>query len=362
MAKKCTLCGGKLDSTKRCTLCGLDNTKNDDLYKGYMNRNNHDDVPLTHVHNEPSMHRYDYEHQENKKPYDYVKKMQSQARESAKKYSNTVRKSSSTSNRKEKERKPGRILGIIVLIMGLFPTIMGALVNFADSVFDEMNYWGIEEEYTVPDYAYEEWLPAGLFEVGVHIPAGTYDIVLDWGDEGYVELLEYADGTMHTIESFYLESGVDDVIDTITLLEGEILRISPEIMVCVYSIDADPNTIFNELNELTDHCSVGENMMVAGIDFPAGVYDISYIPSIEAEMGTVTISLWSNEYQSAILVDNLYFDDSYGDTIYCNVPFETGSYIYVSGLENVELVPSLEVKEGYNFNMTPLDDSDTEAL
>ena len=41
MAKKCTLCGGKLDSTKRCTLCGLDNTKNDEQYQGYLNRNNH---------------------------------------------------------------------------------------------------------------------------------------------------------------------------------------------------------------------------------------------------------------------------------------------------------------------------------
>ena len=362
MAKKCTLCGGKLDSTKRCTLCGLDNTKNDEQYQGYLNRNNHDNVPLTHVHNEPSMHRYEYDQQGKAKPYDYAKKVQSQAKNFAEQYTSTVNKNRSALSKKEKERKPGKILGIIVVIMGIFPTIMGLITSFADNVFDEMNYWGVEEEYTIPDTAYEEWLPAGLHEVGVHIPAGTYNVILDWGNEGTVEVLDYVDGTMCSMEYFYLESGTEELIDSILLVEGEILKISPEIQVYLYSTDADPNTLYTEVNELTEHYSVGEEMMVAGQDFPAGVYDISYTSLGEAEMGTVTISIWNNEYQNTVLVDNLYFDDSYGDTLYCNIPFEAGSYIYVSGLRDVRLVPSWEVKEGYNFNETLLDDGNLENL
>ena len=356
MAKKCTLCGGKLDSTKRCTLCGLDNTKNDEQYQGYLNRNNHDNVPLTHVHNEPSMHRYEYDQQEKAKPYDYAKKVQSQAKNFAEQYASTVNKNRSALSKKEKERKPGKILGIIVVIMGIFPTIMGLITSFADNVFDEMNYWGVEEEYTIPDTAYEEWLPAGMYEAGVHIPAGTYNIILDWGDEGYVEVSEYIDGSMYTYEIIHLEAGADDAINDVTLFEGDILRVSPEIMVYLYSNDAKSNMVYNEPNELTEHYAVGETEMVAGVDFPAGVYDISYTASIETEMGVVTISLWNTEYQQEYLAENLYFESDYGDTLYCNVPFEEGSHIYVSGLQDVKLVPSLLVKEGYNFNEISLDE------
>ena len=47
---KCSLCGGNLDSKKRCTFCGLDNTKNDDMYKHLVNQNDCSNQPLTHIH------------------------------------------------------------------------------------------------------------------------------------------------------------------------------------------------------------------------------------------------------------------------------------------------------------------------
>ena len=330
MAKKCTLCGGSLDSTKRCTLCGLDNTKNDDQYKGYMNRNHHDDVPLTHVHHEPSMHRYDYEQPKKQK-------------------------------KQKKESSHGKTLGIIIAVFGLLPSLFGLIATFADSIVDEFSY--VErEEYTISDNAYEEWLPAGLYEVGVHIPEGTYEVVLDWGTAGTVEVLDCVDGILQSNEYFHLEVGQMEVVTDVVLSEGKVLRVSPEISLYVYSSDADPNEIFTEWNELTEHYPVGEDMMVAGKDFSAGVYDISYTASEESEVGTVTIYLWNNEYQTATLVDNLCFDDSYGDTLYCNVPFEAGSYIYVSGLKDVKLVPSLEVKAGFNYSETSLDDGEVGTL
>lgn len=330
MAKKCTLCGGNLDNTKRCTLCGLDNTKNDDQYKGYMNRNNHDDVPLTHVHDEPSMHHYDYKHYEKK-------------------------------GSRKKESKHGKTLGIIIAVFGLLPSLLGLITSFARNIVDEFTYMN-EEDYVTLDNVYEEWLPGGLYEVGVHIPEGTYDVVLNWGTEGNVEVLNYVDGALQSNDYFHLEADQMEVVTDLLLLEGEILRVSPEIRVYAYSSDADPNEIFTELNELTEHYPVGEDMLVAGKDFPAGVYDISYTASAESEVGTVTISLWSNEYQNVSFVDNLCFDDSYGDTLYCNIPFEAGSYIYASGLKDVKLVPSLEVKAEYNYNETPLDDGNVGTL
>lgn len=48
--RRCTLCGGKLDSHNICTECGLDNNKSEKNYR--INQSNCDDLPLTHVHTE----------------------------------------------------------------------------------------------------------------------------------------------------------------------------------------------------------------------------------------------------------------------------------------------------------------------
>ena len=45
--KRCTLCGGKLDSHGVCKECGLDNNKNDKNYR--VNQSSCDNQPLTHV-------------------------------------------------------------------------------------------------------------------------------------------------------------------------------------------------------------------------------------------------------------------------------------------------------------------------
>ena len=48
--RRCTLCGGKLDSHNICTECGLDNNKSEKNYR--INQSNCDYLPLTHVHRE----------------------------------------------------------------------------------------------------------------------------------------------------------------------------------------------------------------------------------------------------------------------------------------------------------------------
>ena len=46
--KRCSLCGGKLNSNGICTECGLDNNKSDKNYR--INQSECDHEPLTHVH------------------------------------------------------------------------------------------------------------------------------------------------------------------------------------------------------------------------------------------------------------------------------------------------------------------------
>ena len=66
---RCSLCNGKLDSKNVCKECGLDNTKSDKYYK--INQSSCDDMPLTHVHEEPHTEKKqkrkktDYSYQKN---------------------------------------------------------------------------------------------------------------------------------------------------------------------------------------------------------------------------------------------------------------------------------------------------------
>lgn len=68
--KRCTLCGGKLNSEKICTECGLNNTKYESKY--ILNQSSCDSRPLTHVHDEKeseqpkSSKKYQYEYQPKK--------------------------------------------------------------------------------------------------------------------------------------------------------------------------------------------------------------------------------------------------------------------------------------------------------
>ena len=58
--KRCTLCGGKLDSHGVCKECGLDNNKNDKNYR--VNQSSCDNQPLTHVQNQYGGHSQHVRH------------------------------------------------------------------------------------------------------------------------------------------------------------------------------------------------------------------------------------------------------------------------------------------------------------
>ena len=53
--KRCSLCGGKLNSSGICIECGLDNSKSDKNYR--INQSDCDGMPLTHVHDEKEKYR-----------------------------------------------------------------------------------------------------------------------------------------------------------------------------------------------------------------------------------------------------------------------------------------------------------------
>ncbi len=190
---KCSLCGGTLDENKRCTFCGLDNTKNDEQYEAIMNRSACDGKPLTHVHE----HAY---------------------------------------NRPKNAGKPGRKnakANMVVAVIGVIAVIVGFLAGFLSDV-GKNSYVESETEVT-----YDAYLESGLYEIGTDIPEGSYTIELDEGDWGTVEVQEMIGDTVSTQASYILDDENTRMIEGIYLEEDDMLSISPEMMVHIYSADAE---------------------------------------------------------------------------------------------------------------------------
>ena len=196
--RRCTLCGGKLDSTKRCTLCGLDNTKNDSMYKYMANRNTCEDMPLTHVHEEPVK----------AEPKKVVNKSS---------YAPTyqVNKPAMPKKMPKNTAKQAKPTGCLSKILAFVPVII-ALIGIISSIFDNVGIpepdfsVGYEEMEVLPDEWDEEgyYCDASLGEdtyfVGYDIPAGLYEIEAEAGSEGYLDVYD-TDGYM--VFSEYLEEG-----------------------------------------------------------------------------------------------------------------------------------------------------------
>ena len=82
--------------------------------------------------------------------------------------------------------------------------------------------------------------------------------------------------------------------------------------------------------------------MIAGEDFPAGVYDISCYNSYGS--GIVFLDLMSTDGENFIWSDEIYFDNDGGSAFYQAFPFTPGSMITVEdGLYGVMLEPTFEI-------------------
>lgn len=314
--KSCSLCGERLDSSLRCTACGLDNTKNDDMYKHMINKNDCQDLPLTHVH----------EHKEPSRP--------------------------------KKQKKKPTVVGTVISIIILFSTIVPAFFSIIDEIgFGTGVYEELEPDYTytpMESYEYEYWLSTGFYEVGVHLPAGWCQVALEDGEwvqlRNYVldgdELVEKDSCYLHSGEycEFYLEEGDFFMVESM----DDLFYTS----VWLYTDSSE----FQEtvIPEVEGTCLISGEC-VAGKDFPAGVYDIMYAPNVEGECGDVVLWMRNPEQSDYMLVTAAHFEcyDSSFDYseeniygYYVNVPLTPETIVDVDdGLGNIYLVPSYETSQ-----------------
>ena len=350
--KRCSLCGGKLNSNGICTECGLDNNKSDKNYR--INQSECDHEPLTHVH-----------HGKNEKPEKQPKlnTPRQSWQGSTTTYSGNTGSTGSTGRKKSgKKKKPGRIISKIIAVIVIFNVFFGIFQPMVSDILDDVisGYQENTQDYTRSD-PYEnvtKELPAdgesvsfeltsGDYVVGVHIPEGNYQANVsydydtvqddDW-DSGFY-LYEYAGRTD------------GDYLDDLRLYNGAIVHISSQTTITLYSDNAQTENILYENNPLAgQEPLVVKKDLTVGPDLPAGVYDLILVSG----EGSVDVDIYT-EYGESMETKDLYLGENCTDgKEYKNLVLPNNAQITLDDNMELRLTPSEHISttdyyEYYNY-------------
>lgn len=272
--RRCSLCGGKLVNNK-CVECGLDNSKSDASYR--VNESRCDDKPLTHVHEEgENGQQQSYSIPEFKKAAQ--KKMQKQA---AKQYQTT-------------NNKMAKKTVAVVVIVGVLIALASGISEILNER-DDMDKWmdGVisdsgEYEYDPYEFldkalpesgeAFDEVYTGGEYIVGLHIPEGQYRVEILSGD-GVVSLDDRENNIYYSeFLSEEEEEGTVKEIEDFRLFTGAKVSVSPQVEVRFVSENAQTANMTSGIaNPLTETVELRmEEPAIAGTDFEAGVYDVTF--------------------------------------------------------------------------------------
>ncbi len=344
--RECSLCGGKLRGNV-CTECGLDNSKNDSMYKGMANRSSCDGQPLTHVHEEP------------------VQRPEKSAprKAAAVKPAKTTKKNTYTSTySQEPKKKKGRKVAVILAIIACISTLADACVAILEDTslslpdfgtgVEEVEVppaaWDVEDEGMYADVAYEleetgvYWaseLTGGEYVVGVHIPEGNYRVVAekgdcyfsveDWDNGIYFwgqmapEWMEYND-TYYEVSNLRLYNGAKVLVDGYYALWLE-----------TENANQQENVVQNPLTE--EVIVTNGQRLIAGTDFPAGTYDVYALPGggyLEFEAPIPEGEEFAEYYMNTVWL----YDENEGDIRYRNLVIPEGVEMHLDGYDENEFV------------------------
>lgn len=336
--KRCSLCGGKLDSNKRCVDCGLDNTKNDSNYKHLLNQSHCDEGPLTHVHRDEQEHTYtepvSQKTSQKGQAYQYdAHAKQAYQYDSHKKQ--VAPKPISNGNEK-KQKKASTIIGIVIALFGLLPALFGLI----EEVTEDFTF-GYESLEFIPEeeVEFETELLSGYYQVGVHIPEGTYCFSPTTDDYVSMTIYEFEDGELWIEDCYYFSPDDTDAVYDLELNEGEILNISTVYPLQAVAYDTLSIETHFESEAAPEPFEItGGSILTAGVDFPAGVYSISFSSVADYdEYGNVYYRIWNKDTNSAILESSIYFDSDLEYPIFLHLPLPEGSQIWLIDLESVTL-------------------------
>ena len=315
--KRCSLCGGKLNSRGICTECGLDNSKSDKNYR--INRSDCDGMPLTHVHEEKEKYRPDRkaDHREinhketNHKKRDYGKQgyRMNESDMTGKKRRKHVQTPDITNRRRPLKIVILAIIVIAVLgnlyeehkydieyavgdaVQGVFQDTGDQKTNVTDET-DYDHYQYVTREIPKEGESADYELASGNYVAGVEIPEGIYTVTPQ-DDYDTVQI----DDPENSIYLYEYTEGKKDKIKDIRLYKGAHLTLNCRTTVKLHTDnaqDVEAMETAGQSNPLTESVDIkGQKTLTAGRDLEPGIYDLSRVSGA----GNVDVIIYSDEQE-----------------------------------------------------------------
>lgn len=300
--RKCTLCGGKLNSRGICEECGLDGSKSEKNYK--INQGSCDGEPLTHVHR-ADYHVPEQKEQKQKKEQNTRGSQGLENRQTEYRYHDDTAQRRMSKSEWEKDQKKsvaGRIVAVITIVLTVAGIVLSVIEDhgpeissWVDTEFGEGEGAAVSEEYQYDPYEYVETsipktgesaeyaLSSGRYIVGIHLQEGNY--AAETQDE--FDTVQVHD-SVNGVYLYEYESKADNHLDDLRLYEGAVVTVICEDTVTLKTDNGQPDMQPGTPNPITETVEVGTGEIKrAGTDFEPGIYDI--IASGEAGMADITI-------------------------------------------------------------------------
>lgn len=357
--KRCSLCGGKLNSRGICTECGLDNSKSDKNYR--INRSDCDGMPLTHVHEEKEKHRPDRkaDHREinhketNHKKRDYGKQgyRMNESDMTGKKRRKHVQTPDITNRRRPLKIVILAIIVIAVLgnlyeehkydieyavgdaVQGVFQDTGNQKTNDTDET-DYDHYQYVTREIPKEGESADYELASGNYVAGVEIPEGIYTVTPQ-DDYDTVQI----DDPENSIYLYEYTEGKKDKIKDIRLYKGAHLTLNCRTTVKLHTDnaqDVEAMETAGQSNPLTESVDIkGQKTLTAGRDLEPGIYDLSRVSGA----GNVDVIIYSDEQEEINSWSQCLSEDG--------IDGETFHYLVIP--ENA----TMEVSEDLKIRLTP---------
>ena len=357
--KRCSLCGGKLNSSGICTECGLDNSKSDKNYR--INRSDCDGMPLTHVHEEKEKHRPDRkaDHREinhketNHKKRDYGKQgyRMNESDMTGKKRRKHVQTPDITNRRRPLKIVILAIIVIAVLgnlyeehkydieyavgdaVQGVFQDTGDQKTNDTDET-DYDHYQYVTREIPKEGESADYELASGNYVAGVEIPEGIYTVTPK-DDYDTVQI----DDPENSIYLYEYTEGKKDKIKDIRLYKGAHLTLNCKTTVKLHTDnaqDVEAMETAGQSNPLTESVDIkGQKTLTAGRDLEPGIYDLSRVSGA----GNVDVIIYSDEQEEINSWSQCLSEDG--------IDGETFHYLVIP--ENA----TMEVSEDLKIRLTP---------
>lgn len=357
--KRCSLCGGKLNSSGICTECGLDNSKSDKNYR--INRSDCDGMPLTHVHEEKEKYRPDRkaDHREinhketNHKKRDYGKQgyRMNESDMTGKKRRKHVQTPDITNRRRPLKIVILAIIVITVLgnlyeehkydieyaigdaVQGVFQDTGDQKTNDTDET-DYDHYQYVTREIPKEGESADYELSSGNYVAGVEIPEGIYTVTPK-DDYDTVQI----DDPENSIYLYEYTEGKKDKIEDIRLYKGAHLTLNCKTTVKLHTDnaqDVEAMETAGQSNPLTESVDIkGQKTLTAGRDLEPGIYDLSRVSGA----GNVDVIIYSDEQEEINSWSQCLSEDG--------IDGETFHYLVIP--ENA----TMEVSEDLKIRLTP---------